>query len=367
MAGSRPLPHDEALPIADALLDTATAGDLLRERLGLRGPFERVRIRYLAYEPGRRLTVQYETTGPDGVIDSGAVAAADDLCVFAYPHDPALGALADAAAVARRLGLPDATVTRLAWVPGQRAALRCGDAVLKVYADDVAVQAAVHAMRVAGDAVPTARFVGTDEARRVVAQELVPGRTLGLDDVVERGGDAGALARRLQLAVDVAALPVLDAGGVLAQADAPIDLAAFARPALADRLRAARARLAATAPVGTALVAAHGDYNVGQLIDSDHGLTVVDLDTLCAAPAAFDLAAYATNVVSGRAGDVERSQAALVRVVQGAGDEPDHLHWFVAATLLRRVDRAVRRLKRDWPERTDALVAAVEDAVARVG
>jgi hypothetical protein len=31
---------------------------------------------------------------------------------------------------------------------------------------------------------------------------------------------------------------------------------------------------------------------------------------------------------------------------------------------LRRVDRAVRRLKRDWPARTVALVDAVEEAVA---
>lgn len=368
MTGSPPtLPPDGALPVATALLHLDEAETLLRERLDLRGPFERVRIRYLAYRPGVHVTVQYELRGAHGVVDAGVVADRTSVHAFAYPHDPALGALADPAAVMRRLGLPEAPVTRLAWVPGQRAALACGDAVLKLYADHAALGAAVMALAHVGDALPTARRLGVDPAGRSVAQQRLPGRTLGLDDAVGRGADAGALVRRLRDAVGTDGLPVMGPAEALAQADDPVALASFARPDLADRLAAVRARLAGALPAAGPLVAAHGDYNVGQLLDTGDGLAVIDLDTLCAAPAAFDVAAFATNVVSGREGDVERAERALTEVVRGAGGEPEALAWYVAVTLLRRVDRAVRRLKRDWPERTAALVGAVERAAAAVG
>lgn len=368
MSSSPPsLPLDAGLPVASTLLDPAAALTFVRAELGHTAPVDRMRIRYLAYAPGRRLTVQYQLLGGHAPLDVAVVADGAGTTTTVYPRDPALGELADPAAALAALGLPAAGVERLAWVPGERAALRAGTVVLKLYARRAEAAAAVAAMAAVGDAVPTAGLVAAEVDRGLVAQWARPGRPLELDDAVTRGADAGALARRLADGVDATGLARFGPDEALAQADGPLTLASFARPEVADRLAEVRARLVATRPEGTDRVATHGDYNVGQLLDDDGALTVIDLDTLCAAAPALDVAAFATNVVSGRAGDEARADAALAAAVRGYGAVPADLDWYVAVTLLRRVDRAVRRLKRDWPERTRALVAAAVRATDALG
>lgn len=130
----------------------------------------------------------------------------------------------------------------------------------------------------------------------------------------------------------------------------------------ADGARAARllARLEATAAAPGRLVPSHGDCNVGQLLDHDGELGMLDFDAACAAPAALDLASYAANLVSGRPGDLDDTLHALDELCAGYGGRPDGLRWHLAAVLLRRSDRSFRRLKRTWPERTTALVDAAE-------
>ena len=108
---------------------------------------------------------------------------------------------------------------------------------------------------------------------------------------------------------------------------------------------------------------AHGDFNVGQLLDDGRRLVVVDTDTLCAAPAEYDPASYCANVVSGRPDDLDDARE-LARVVRGAARgrlDADVFDWYLAAMVVRRLDRAIRRTKRDWPERTERLVEAAEE------
>lgn len=361
------LPPDRGLPIAGVLLHVDRAEAFVAAILGHRQPVDRLRIRYLAYQPGVALAVQYQVIWSGGAFDAAVTADDRGVHAFRYPYDPALAPLADLPAALASLGLPDGPAERLSWVPGQRAALRCGGTVLKLYASTTEAAGAVRALRHVGGAVPTGSLVAADETRGLVAQARVEGRPLQPADVAVQAQAAGALVRHLHDRVPVDGLPLAGPDELLAQSTAPVALAGFARPALAPRLAAVAERLAATRPGPGHLVATHGDFNLGQLLETRNGLAVIDLDTLSAAAPAFDLAAYATNTVSGRPGDETRAAEALAQVVRGYGDDPGDLGWYVAATLLRRVDRAIRRLKRDWPERTDALVSIVERLSGTLG
>lgn len=369
MTGSPPpLPHDEELPVAGELLRADDAAAYLRAHLDGAGGVTRVRIRYLAYEPGRRVTVQYQAVTADQTFDAAVTATPAGEHSFRYPHDPALPLLADPGAVIDALQLLDhEPVTRLAWVPTQRAAIRHGATVVKHYAaaDDAA--AALRHMELVQGVVPTPEPVGAADAtaRGLVAQQLIAGRTLERVDAPLAVERAVALAARLHRA-DLGTLPVTGPAELLDMGRAPVVLAGFACPHLAERLARAADGLERSMPAADDLGPSHGDFNVGQLIDRDGELCVVDVDTLCLADAAFDGAAYATNVLSGRAADLDDALALLARVAAADDAARRNLAWYAAASTLRRVDRAIRRLKRDWPERTDRLADALDDLVARL-
>lgn len=367
MSGSPPpLPHDEELPVAGELLRADDAAAYLRAHLDGAGAVTRVRIRYLAYEPGRHVTVQYQAFTADGSFDAAVTATPDRQQAFRYPHDPALALLADPGAVVDALQLLDhEPVARLAWVPTQRAAIRHGANVVKHYADAGDAAAALRHMRLVQGVVPTPAPVAEAVDRGLVAQQLVTGRTLERADAPVALERAIALAGRLHGA-ELGALPVTGPAEVLAMGRAPMLLAGFACPHLAERLARAAEVLKGSMPTADDLGPSHGDFNVGQLIERDGELWVVDVDTLCLADAAFDVAAYATNVLSGRVADLDDALALLARIA--AMDDATHrnLGWYAAASTLRRVDRAIRRLKRDWRARTDRLVDALDELVTRL-
>jgi hypothetical protein len=98
---------------------------------------------------------------------------------------------------------------------------------------------------------------------------------------------------------------------------------------------------------------------MGQLITSTHGVVVTDVDMLCQAPAAYDLASYAANLVSGRPGDEAHAEAALTAVVAAHGHVPA-LRWHLATALLRRCDRPFRRAKKQWPDRATSILDLAE-------
>ena len=367
MTGSPPpIPHDEELPIATELLRPEQAAAHLRAHLAAAPPFDTVRIRYVAYTPGEQITVQLQGIHATGRFDAAVTATPHAQQVFQYPDDPALPLLGNPVAIAAALDLVHhAPRERLAWVPTQRAALRLGPTVVKLYAEPGAAVDSFRLMQLAVDAVPTALPLAVDGRRGLVAQTLVPGRTLERSDALAWAPRAVALLEQLRDA-ELADLAVVGPDELLAMAEGPVALVGFVRPELGARLQRAAAVLHRTRPRPRRRDhrPCHGDFNVGQLLADGERLTVVDVDTLCAAAPAFDLAAFATNVISGRPGDIGDAAAILRAVERACTRPPEDLSWYVGATVLRRVDRAIRRFKGDWPERTAALVVAVEQAAA---
>lgn len=279
-----------------------------------------------------------------------------------YPADPGLPLLASGLeAAAGRIGLASGAEPRLlAWMPQQRATVRFGDAVLKLYRDPAEAEAALRAHAACAGWLPTPAPVGADLPSAVTAQLWAPGRPLGRDDAVAAAERAGRALRRLHDA-PIGGLPEHDPADLLALCRAAAARVAVAVPPLAPRLARAAERLERATPSGLVRVPSHGDYTVGQMLEDDGRLWVVDTDTLCAAAAAHDLAAYAGNLVSGRAEDAADARRARDGVVAGYGGAPPGLDWHLAAAVMRRLDRPLRRLKKRWPERTERILAAVEE------
>ena len=105
----------------------------------------------------------------------------------------------------------------------------------------------------------------------------------------------------------------------------------------------------------------HGDFNIGQLLRDGDRTWVIDVDTLALGSPSVDLAAYAANMHNGRTDDDQAVRATLAKLVDAYGRTPEDLMWHLVATMLRRIDRPLRRLKKRWPERTEAVVVAIED------
>jgi uncharacterized protein (DUF2252 family) len=92
---------------------------------------------------------------------------------------------------------------------------------------------------------------------------------------------------------------------------------------------------------------------------------VLDFDEACLAPRALDVASYAANLVSGRPGDLDRAEEALAALLDGYGEPPEGLRWYLAASLLRRAPSPFRLHKRRWPARMESIVADAEAVLGR--
>ncbi len=329
------------------------------------GGISGVRIRYIDYAPGVALTVQYDARSAavgSPTVEAYAATDRDGWRLYAYPHDPALPLLcADSAHLTKTLGLPpsDLPVTRLAWVPQRRAVLRCGAVVVKLYSDPAELRRAEQALRTLDGALSTAALIMSHPDHGAVVQQALGGRPLGRDDATRGVAGAGLILRTLHgLALED--LDDLRPAKLLAAAGRPAALAAFAVPELAGRIRELVDRLAAAIPEATDVVPVHGDFNVGQLLVDGNRTWVVDVDTLAEGSPSVDLAAYAANLHNGRRGDDADVRVALGALLEVYGPPPHDLRWHVATTMLRRVDRPIRRLKKRWPERTEAIVSAID-------
>ncbi len=118
------------------------------------------------------------------------------------------------------------------------------------------------------------------------------------------------------------------------------------------RGRAARRAGCATRCRRGALRPAHGDFHVDQLLLGGDGLAVLDLDGLCLAPPAHDLATYAADVVRGRESDARRRRTpSCDPLIGGYGGPPPDLEWHLATAILTRAahpfQRQVAGLARD--------------------
>jgi Ser/Thr protein kinase RdoA (MazF antagonist) len=131
-------------------------------------------------------------------------------------------------------------------------------------------------------------------------------------------------------------------------------------PHLGPRLQALVHRLSDRLPETEALVPAHGDFHVDQLLVDAGEIAVVDFDGMCLAPPALDLATYAADVVRGRDGDLENVHAVLDPLLEGYGARPPALEWHLAAAILGRAAHPFQRQVEDWPARATAMVSAAE-------
>lgn len=242
--------------------------------------------------------------------------------------------------VAELLNLdPTCVPAMLAWTPQRRAVLRVGDVVVKLYPSAAEATASRDHLETVSRLLPSARLVHAEVRAGAVAQTALDGEPLTRDEALSEARGAGRVARLLHSAAP-AGLREQTPKAMLEVCDPVVRLTAFAQPHLAERVNALVASLQASAPVSEELVLSHGDFNWGQLLRTEPGrLALLDTDTLCIAPAAFDLASFAANLVSGREADLRLALRVLDEIVAGYGVAPPDLRWWLSASLLRRVDR----------------------------
>jgi aminoglycoside phosphotransferase (APT) family kinase protein len=119
-------------------------------------------------------------------------------------------------------------------------------------------------------------------------------------------------------------------------------------------------RLEQTMPTGLETVTSHGDFHSGELIRRGGELVVLDVDEVCRAAPARDLAAYAAHAT---VHDGDNPEEVLDRLLAGYGARPEGLRWYLSASLLRRAERPFRTLEEDWPARVEELVDAADRAL----
>lgn len=333
-----------------------------------------VDIRYVHVAPGDRAVVHYRANGPDGAVDVLATveggAAGPTIEWTRYPRDPGLPLLvADAPAFGEWLGYAiGGSSVVLSWVPGTRAVLGFDNAVVKLYRDPQDAVTAVRAARLLEGRIPTAAVLAADVGRGVVAFERLTGRTIPGREAESAGmvGQSTALLEVLHgQRIDDAfsALARRDPGHLVTEAAVSTALVSWRRPDLAPRIADVLAELTRRSPAVHREVVSHGDFNVGQLLETEGGIRLLDLDTLCVAAPALDLATYAANVMSGRRGDLARVRAITALLLDGYRTEVEAFNWYLTAVMVRRADRPMRRWKRDRDDRTDRMLSAAEEVL----
>jgi ATP-binding cassette, subfamily B, bacterial len=328
-----------------------------------------------------------------------------ELPALAEPPDRLLEELAEAGAPVEDV---DGDVSTLAYKPRRRAVLRVGEHVLKIYAKEEEYAGAAVGLRVSSalPGIRTARLEGRLPSRLVTLQTLLSGFRPSLPGDV--AFEAGELLRELHSSVPdgdgaralapteaaeesarhVASLmPTLpgrvphelvrdlqpsDAGlwtaeprHQLAAAAASAELVGAIRPELRPRLHRLLRELEESTPAVDAFVPTHGDFNARQLLVTDGGLAVVDFDAMCLAPAALDLATYGAYLVLGGDDDLDGASEVLDDLLEGYGDHPLGLSWYLASCILRRSPRPFRYLDEHWPERVEGMVRSAETVVGR--
>jgi ATP-binding cassette subfamily B protein len=349
-------------PAHERLLEPGVARRLLER--------EDVEIVRVTYAPGRRVDVHYRTGAGDAVLSAAAgedlaslvrlaphLASYDpgeDVLVTWLPFDPRLPALLTPPyELARRLDLHvDGEPELLRYRARHRAVLRWGAHVLKAYATKARFDAAVAALRVRSP-LRTAAFEAALPDLRLTMQRRLVGA--GPDDAVQVAAEAGKAVARLQGAR--LALPRAPAERQLAAALKRAELIAEIAPEVPVQRLAKRLR--ETLPAGE-LRPAHGDFHVDQLLLGSDGLAVIDVDGLCLAPSALDLATYAADVVRGRAPDERDVAAVLDPLIEGYGGPPPDLEWHLATAILSRAAHPFQRQADGWKNRVQHMVAVAE-------
>jgi thiamine kinase-like enzyme len=391
------VPVDDALPGAAILLDVDQMRPKVQQTFGTIGLIARLQIRYTDYVPGVSLRVHYRaevgTVRYDLVAQTGHLLPASaeidrlktvckerirarlpitrhadaDAYLMWYPIDFGLPMLTRSdTELADLVGFDSAgPTTRIAWKPGRRAVLRYPNAVMKVYGNPDDARKAVLAMKTVQDHVPTAKLISADRDNGLVMQQLLPGVSLAKADTLSSMHRTMEILKQLHsldpLEIDPdAKIGAYRPADLLADIAGPAGLVSFVLPDLASRIQNIVSKLTNMMPHDLAMVPSHGDFHIEQFLQHGESLNLLDFDTLCLGPRAFDVASYATNVVVGHADDVDNARALLVEIGEQYRESSEGLQWYCAAMVMKRVDRAIRRFKRDWSDRTGELVSAAE-------
>lgn len=385
-------PDDPRLPGAAGLLDPGAMAARFGELLGADCPA--VRVNSTRYKPGDNLVVQYDVLTGSGW--SGAVAytraggklnrkrrrdrnrtlarrAADraparpiaylrdvEALVTWLPLDVRLPVLADdASRLARRLAKKGLLVDGsepgvLRYWARRRAVLRFGPYVLKLYRDrgdyDRALRGLRAAQALAG--VSTARYEGRLPAAQVTVQEWLPGCAPSMRPSASE--PAGRLLAALH-AGPPARVRATTSRDLYRKARSRGRFVSYLVPELRPEVTELLATLKRTAPESTP-VTSHGNFHAGQLLVHPGGLAMVDVDRMCRASPAYDLACFAAHVAFGRPGDRDVLDATVDSLLTGYGSRPADLDWYLAACLLRRTAVPYRFQDEHWPAATAELV-----------
>jgi ABC-type multidrug transport system fused ATPase/permease subunit len=397
-----PAPVDRALPRMAELLDSDVMAEVLARSLGDGAAEPDVRLRCLRYRPETNLVVHYDvgvggrwhhatamiarSDLARGARKSENVALADmvngrspaehplfyepglralvqwlplDLSLWALAVPPAQRDQRLRAAGVHPSGYAEEPAL-LAYRPRRRAVTRLNGHVLTYHASHAGFGAAVAGLETAAAApIPTPAFLASIPELLLTVQSHVPGPAV--PSPAAAAVEAGAALARLHEG---------SPGGVrdfppaeqLERAAHAARLVRHVAPALEARLRALLDGLEANVPDGLEHVAAHGDFNARRLVDGADGLVITDFDAMCGAPAALDVATYLAHMVRGDPADLDEALGVLEKVVEGYGNRPEELSWYLATTILRRSARPFCYQDERWPERVEEMVAAAERA-----
>jgi tRNA A-37 threonylcarbamoyl transferase component Bud32 len=417
--------RDPAIPGLRALLDPDEFAHRLRRASG-RHDLEAARATYIKYQPGLNCLVGYQMKlgqisvpvhatayradaalkldkarrepGISGHLGPGHIALHDCGAVASiFPNDrkvKAIRLLCSDQTCKNLLGelLPaqpktwDCAVRPIAYKPQLRyvACLHDGKeafAVVKCYRekDYAAAKRNAQALTPSRD-LRLPRLISFSDSAALLALEWSVGRSLsevigGLSvekDVLEEVGAALASLHRQE----PAGVPALDrkaeAVGLAKVADA---LSALC-PHLGRRARTVARKL------GTRLVdlprqerPLHGDFYTTQVLVSQAGVVILDLDLMVRGDPAADLGNFIAYLIlenlrgvlsASRVADLSdslisgyRRSAPLVR--------PDRIGLYTAVGLLKRGLKPFRYRQSDWPEQTEALLERLEQLLTRAG
>jgi aminoglycoside phosphotransferase (APT) family kinase protein len=203
----------------------------------------------------------------------------------------------------------------------------------------------------------TAVFEGALLDLRTTVQLVLDGTSPGSG--VQAAHSAGALLRRIH-ALPPSGLQQRSAQDTLDAARRAAEVLRTVDPAAEAQVVRLLERLGERMPGGAATVTSHGDFHSGELIRRGGELVVLDVDEVCRAAPARDLATYAAHAASHEGAD---PAAVLDGLLSAYGSRPEGLAWYLSASLLRRAERPFRTLEEDWPGRVEELVDAAERAL----
>lgn len=394
---------DPALPGLHRLLDPHEMAPLLGATLdGAHVPD--VRITSVRYKPGNNVVVQYSVATPGGWSTAVAFANGDSRLDAKpdrgrnrrlvkrvrgrTPSPEPLGYLPEVSAIVQWLPLdvrlpllsePGSRLARrlaecgltsgaddepelLRYWPRRRAVLRFGPHVIKVYRDAADFDTALRGLRASAGLgnVRSAPFEASIPTKLTTIQGLVPGHS---PSMWPRSSEAAGVILAELHTDAVLPLPPTTADEILNKSAVRAAFVSELLPEMRGELNSLMTELRQGAPSGLPRVTCHGNFHAGQLLADPEGMTLIDVDRLCSAPAAYDLASFAAHTAFGRRGDLELVYATLDSLLAGYGARPPGVEWFLANCLLRRSPVPFRHQDEHWPEAVASLVGSARKAL----